>query len=48
MRLIEKRGRIEIWEAPQPWGLDYFVYGVLSDPRVAPSLDCAREWAAAA
>ena len=45
MRLIEKRGSIEVWEVLQPWGLDYLVYGVLSDPRTAPSLDCAREWA---
>lgn len=47
MRLIEKRGATEIWEVRQPWGFDYLVYGVLSDPRTAPSLDCAREWAAA-
>jgi len=46
MRLIEKRGEIEIWEVPQPRGNDYYVYGVLADPRIAPSLGCAREWAA--
>lgn len=45
MRLLEKRGPIEIWEVPQPWGFDYLVYGVLNDPRIAPSLDVAREWA---
>jgi hypothetical protein len=47
MRLIEKNGAVEIWEVRQPWGFDYLVYGVLSDPRIAPSLGCAREWAAA-
>lgn len=48
MRLIEKNGAVEIWEVCQSWGFDYLVYGVLSGPRTAPSLDCAREWAAAA
>lgn len=42
--LIEKHGDVEIWEVQQPWGSDFLVYGVLSDPRVAPSLGCAREW----
>ena len=44
-KLIEKRGRIEIWQV----GDEYFVYGVTSggDPRVCPSLGMAREIAAA-
>lgn len=45
MRLIEKHGAIEIWATDEDWGTDYYVYGVLSDPRIAPSLECAREWA---
>lgn len=45
MRLIERRGKIEIWQVPQPWGVDYYVYGVTQsgDPRVCPSLGMARE-----
>lgn len=46
MTLIEKRGRIEIWEVRETWGFDYYVYGVLSDPVVCPSLGMAREVAA--
>lgn len=44
MRLIEKRGQIEIW------GVDgeFYVYGVTQggDPRVCPSIGMAREIAA--
>lgn len=45
MRLVERHGKIEIWQAPQPWGMDYYVYGVTQsgDPRVCPSLGMARE-----
>jgi len=44
MRLIEKRGNIEIWLADG----EYYVYGVTlsGDPRVCPSLGMAREVAA--
>ena len=42
MRLIEKHGKIEIWEVTESYGVDYYVYGVLSDPIVCPSLDMAR------
>lgn len=43
MRIIEKRGQIEIWHDPK---IDeYYVYGVTvgGDPRVVPSLGMARE-----
>jgi hypothetical protein len=45
MRLIEKRGRIEIWLSR--YG-EFFVYGVTAsgDPRICPSLGMAREIAA--
>lgn len=48
MRLIEKRGKIEIWAVEEKWGTDYYVYGVTKngDPRVCPSLGMAREVAA--
>ena len=46
MKLIEKRGRIEIWEVRESYGSDFYVYGVLSDPIVCPSLGMAREKAA--
>ena len=48
MKLIEKRGKIEIWAVEQKWGTDYYVYGVTQngDPRVCPSLGMAREVAA--
>jgi hypothetical protein len=44
MMLIEKRGKIEIWQV----GNEYYVYGVTvnGDPRVCPSLGMAREVAA--
>jgi hypothetical protein len=48
MELIEKHGRIEIWAVTEAWGVEYYVYGVFSDPRVCPSLDMAREVAASA
>lgn len=48
MRLIEKRGIIEIWEVAEVYGSDYYVYGVTvgGDPIVCPSLGMAREVAA--
>ncbi|WP_189347217.1 hypothetical protein [Mesorhizobium sp. M4A.F.Ca.ET.090.04.2.1] len=42
MRLIEKHGNIAIWEVAEAWGVEFYVYGVLSDPIVCPSLDMAR------
>lgn len=51
MRLIEKRGQVEIWEAPLPGKaneFEYLVYGVYEsgDPRVCPSKGMAYEVAA--
>lgn len=46
MTLIEKRGQIEIWAVEEAYGVDYYVYGVLSDPIVCPSLGMARAKAA--
>lgn len=48
MRLIAKYGRVEIWEVSETYGFDFYVYGVLSDPVVCPSLGMAREVAARA
>ncbi len=49
MRLIFKNGPIEIWEVSEPYGSDFYVYGVLaSGPRVCPSIGMAREVAAGA
>lgn len=42
MRLIEKRGNIEIWEIDG----EFWVYGVTRDPRVVPSIGMARSFAA--
>ena len=44
MRLIERRGHIEIWQV----GNEFFVYGVTvgGDPCIVPSLAMAREIAA--
>jgi hypothetical protein len=41
MKLIYKIGQIEIWEVQETYGFDYYVYGILSSPRVVPSLDMA-------
>lgn len=48
MKLIEKRGQIEIWEVTEAHGPDYYVYGVTvgGDPVICPSLGMAREIAA--
>lgn len=40
--LIQKSGQIEIWEVDG----EFYVYGILSDPIVCPSLGMAREKAA--
>ena len=42
MTLIDKHGKIEIWEVDG----EFYVYGILSDPIVCPSLGMAREKAA--
>jgi len=44
MILIEKHGDIEIWHDAMTD--EYYVYGVMRDPRVCPSLGMAREVAA--
>jgi hypothetical protein len=46
MKLIEKRGAVEIWEVRELHGSDFYVYGVFKDPKVCPSLGMAREVAA--
>lgn len=48
MTLIYRRGSIEIWSVAEPWGVDYYVYGIYAggDPRVCPSLGMAYEVAA--
>lgn len=42
MKLIYKVGSVEIWQVQESYGMDYYVYGVSSSPRVVPSLDMAR------
>lgn len=44
MKLIEKRGTVEIWLIDG----EYYIYGVLSGPRIAHSIGAARSIAAAA
>lgn len=48
MRLVYKKGKVEVWEVKEEWGMDYYVYGVYQsgDPRVCPSLAMAMEIAA--
>lgn len=48
MKCLFKSGTIEIWSVLEPWGTDFYVYGVTAsgDPRVCPSYDMAREAAA--
>ena len=48
MKLIYRRGSIEIWSVFETWGTDYYVYGVYGsgDPRICPSLGMAYEVAA--
>lgn len=42
MQLVLKRGLIEIWAITESYGVDYYVYGVLADPIVCPSIGMAR------
>jgi len=42
MALVFKNGAVEIWAVTESYGTDYYVYGVLRDPIVCPSLDMAR------
>ena len=42
MKLIFKSGKVEIWQTAE----GFYVYGVTSDPRVLPSLDMERAFAA--
>ena len=46
MKLVEKRGRIEIWHDTE--ADEFYVYGLTQsgDPRVVPSLGMAHEIAA--
>ena len=44
MQMIEKRGRVEIWQVDG----EFYVYGVTRDPRVVPFLEMARAIAAGA
>jgi hypothetical protein len=44
--LIFKNGPVEIWEVAEAHGSDFYVYGVLTDPIVCPSLGMAHEVAA--
>lgn len=48
MRLIFKKGQVEIWAIRESYGTDYYVYGVTQsgDPRIVPSLGMAYEVAA--
>jgi hypothetical protein len=48
MKLIHKRGQIEIWAIQQSHGTDFYVYGITQngDPRICPSLGMALEVAA--
>jgi hypothetical protein len=41
MNLVFKNGNIEIWAITESYGVDYYVYGVLNDPIVCPSLNLA-------
>jgi len=46
MQMVFKNGAIEIWAVTEAHGVDFYVYGVLADPIVCPSLDMARAKAA--
>lgn len=45
MKCIYKRGNVEIWEAKETYGSDFYVYGVYHSgaPRVCPSLSMAMD-----
>jgi hypothetical protein len=49
-KLIEKRGKVEIWEVTVGGVTEWYVMGVTvsGDPRVCPSLGMAYEVAASA
>lgn len=42
MRLVFKNGSIEIWEVKETYGFDFYVYGIMRDAVICPSLDMAR------
>lgn len=46
MKLIQKIGKVEIWEVQETYGTDFYVYGINRDPIVCPSIGMAREVAA--
>ena len=46
MVCLYKSGAVEIWEIRESYGSDFYVYGVLSDPIVCPSLGMAQAKAA--
>jgi hypothetical protein len=50
MTMIFKNGPIEIWRVGEPWGVEFYVYGVTQsgDPRACPSIGMAFEVAATA
>jgi len=45
MRLIMRRGKIEIYEITESYGVEFYVYGVTNngDPKICPSLGMAME-----
>lgn len=47
-KLIYRNGPVEIWAVSESHGTDYYVYGVLRDPVVCPSLSMAQSVAAKA
>ncbi len=49
MKLVYRRGQIEIWQIAEAYGFDFYVYGLYAsgDPRVCPSLAMALEVAGA-
>jgi hypothetical protein len=46
MRMIERSGRIAIWEVTEAHGSDFYVYSGDKLVRVCPSIGMAREIAA--
>jgi hypothetical protein len=48
MTMVFKSGKVEIWAVTESYGTDYYVYGILSDPIVCPSLGMAMSKVAAA
>ena len=39
--IVYKKGNIEIWAVKESYGFDYYVYGVMHDPIMCPSLSVA-------